>query len=155
MKPGSYTQIYLHYIITVNKEEYLIHEKQQQEVFPFISGLINSMGHKSLAVNGAPDHIHIFVGFNPDHSISETIKEIKRAATNFINSKRWFPGKFSWQSGYGGFSYSRSQITDVINYVKNQKEHHKKQTFRVEYLEILKKFDVAYDEKYLFEFFED
>jgi putative transposase len=154
MKPGSYTQIYIHYVIVVHKREFLIHEKQQQEVFPFISGLINSMGHKSLAVNGVPDHIHILVGFDPDHSVSETIKEIKRAATNFINSKKWFPGKFKWQSGYGCFSYSRSQIGRVINYIKNQKEHHKSKTFREEYLETLKKFDLEYDERYLFEFFD-
>ncbi len=155
MKPGSYTQIYIHYVFVVSHKTYLIHEKQQIEVFPFISGLINSMGHKSLAVNGMPDHIHVFMGFNPDKSPSETIKEIKRATTNFINSKKWFQGNFSWQTGYGGFSYSRSQIDSVIHYIKNQKNHHKKKTFKEEYLEILKKFDVDFDERYLFDFLED
>ncbi len=155
MKPGSYTQIYIHYVIVVSHRDYLIQEKQQLEVYPFISGLINSMGHKSLAVNGVPNHTHIFMGFNPDKSPSETIKEIKRATTNFINSKKWFPGKFAWQPGYGGFSYSRSQIDNVINYIKNQKNHHKKQSFRDEYLEILRKFDIDFDERFLFDFLDE
>ncbi len=110
------------------------------------------MGHKSLAVNGVPNHIHIFMCFNPDKSPSETIKEIKRATTNFINSKKWFHGKFAWQPGYGGFSYSRSQIDNVINYIKNQKKHHQKQSFMDEYLEILRKFDIDFDERFLFNF---
>ena len=152
MKPGSYTQLYVHFVIVVMHKECLIHEKHQLEVYPYISGLINSMGHKSLAVNGMPEHLHIFMGFNPDKSPSDTIKEIKRATSNFINSKKWFPGHFQWQSGYGAFSYSRSQIGNVIEYIKKQKEHHKRQTFRDEYLEILRKFDIEYDDKYLFDF---
>ena len=126
MKPGLYAQIYIHFVIVVTNKAFLIHDNVQKEVYPFISGLINSMGHKSLAVNGIPDHVHILMGFKPDKSPSETIKEIKRASTNFINSKKWFQGKFSWQPGYGGFSYSRSQIDNVIKYIKNQRNHHQK-----------------------------
>jgi putative transposase len=154
MKPGTYTQIYLHFVFVVSHREYLIHEKHQNEIFSFIAGLINSMGHKSLAVNGMPDHVHVFMGFNPDKSPSETVKEIKRATTNFINSQNWFCGKFNWQSGYGGFSYSRSQIGNVISYISNQKEHHKKQSFKDEYLEMLRKFEIDFDKKYLFDFLE-
>lgn len=152
MKPGTYTQIYLHFVFVVSHREYLIHEKHQPEIFSFIAGLINSMGHKSLAVNGMPDHVHVFMGFNPDKSPSETVKEIKRASTNFINAQNWFHGKFNWQPGFGGFSYSRSHIGNVISYINNQKEHHKRQTFKDEYLEMLRNFEVDFDERYLFDF---
>ena len=154
MVPGTYTQIYLQFVIAVKFREALIQPKYQKEVFPFISGLINSMEHKSYAVNGMPDHVHIFMSFTPSKSPAETIKEIKRASTNFINEKRWFPGKFQWQSGYGCFSYSKSQIDVVVKYILNQKEHHHKITFREEYLEFLEKFEVDFDKRYLFEFFD-
>jgi putative transposase len=154
MKPDSYSQIYLHFVTVVSNRVNLLHEKQQQEVFPFISGLINSMGHKSLAINGAPNHVHIFMGFSPVRSPAETIKEIKRATTNFINKKNWYYGKFCWQPGYAVFSYSRSEIDNVIRYIMNQKEHHKRKTFREEYLELLRKFDIDYDDRYLFDFLE-
>lgn len=154
MVPGTYTQIYLQFVIAVKFREALIQPKNQEEVFPFISGLINSMGHKCYAVNGMPDHVHIFMSFTPSKSPAETIKEIKRASTNFINEKRWFPGKFQWQSGYGCFSYSKSQIDAVVKYILNQKEHHHKITFREEYLEFLEKFEVDFDKRYLFEFFD-
>ncbi len=154
MVPGTYTQIYLHFVIVVKFREALIQPKYQEEVFPFIAGLINAMGHKSYAVNGMPDHVHLFMSFTPSKSPAETIKEIKRATTNFINEKKWFPGKFQWQNGYGCFSYGKSQVDAVVNYVLNQKEHHRKVTFREEYLAFLKKFEVEYDERYLFDFFE-
>ncbi len=112
------------------------------------------MGHKCYAVNGMPDHVHIFMSFDPKHSPSETIKEIKRVSTNFINSKKWFPGKFRWQNGYGCFSYGKSQIDRVVKYILNQKEHHSKVKFRDEYLAFLKKFEVEYDKQFLFEFFD-
>lgn len=154
MKPNSYTQIYLQFVFAVKYRESIIQPRYQEEVFPFIAGLVDSMGHKSYSVNGMPDHVHLFMSFNPKVSPSETIKEIKRATTNFINDKKWFPGKFQWQEGYGCFSYSKSHIDNVVKYIINQKEHHCKVSFRDEYLDFLKKFDVDYDEKYLFEFFE-
>ena len=152
MTPSSYSQIYLHFVIAVKFREALLHPLQQKEVFPFISGLINSMGHKSYAVNGMHDHVHLFMSFNPKEAPSETIKEIKRASTNFINSKQWFPGKFQWQSGYGCFSYSKSQIDTVVKSIRNQKQHHSKKSFREEYISFLQKFGVEYDDRYLFEF---
>lgn len=155
MKPNTYTQIYLHFVFAVKYREALIQPKYQNEIYSFISGLINSMGHKSFAVDGMPDHTHIFMSFNPKVSPSETIKEIKRASTNFINEKKWFPGKFRWQEGYGCFSYSKSQVDNVVKYVLNQKEHHRKITFRDEYLDFLNKFEVDFDKKYLFKFFDE
>ena len=101
------------------------------------------------------DHVHIFLSYSPSHSPSETIKEIKRASTNFINEKGWSGRKFQWQNGYGCFSYSRSQIDDVVKYILNQQNHHAKRSFREEYLEFLKRFEVEFNEQFLFEFFDD
>jgi len=120
MTPGTFTQIYLHFVFAVKFREALLQPEQQKEVFPFIAGLINSMGHKSYAVNGMPDHVHIFMNFSSSKAPSETIKEIKRASSNFINDKKWFPEKFQWQNGYGCFSYSKSQVDSVVNYILNQ-----------------------------------
>jgi|SRR5690554_3319662 len=154
MEPGTFTQIYLHFIVAVKYREALIHAKYQAEVFSFIAGLINSMGHKSYAVNGMPDHVHIFMSFKPKLSPSETIKEIKRASSNFINDKRWFRGKFQWQNGYGCFSYGKSQVDDVVKYILNQQIHHKKSSFKGEYIKFLKSFNVEHDPKYVFDFFD-
>lgn len=154
MTPGTFTQIYLQFVFAVKYRESLIQPKYQKEVFSFMAGLINSMGHKSYAVNGMSDHVHIFMSFDPKHSPSETIKEIKRSSTNFINSKNWFRGKFQWQGGYGCFSYSKSHIDNVVKYILNQQQHHAKVKFRDEYLDYLNKFEIAHDERYLFDFFD-
>lgn len=155
MVPGTFTQIYLQFIIAVKFREAILKQEYQKEVFSFMSGLINSMGHKSYAINGMPDHVHLFMSFTPKHSPAETIKEIKRASTNFINEKKWFPGKFQWQNGYGCFSYSKSHIDNVVKYILNQQNHHRKVKFKDEYLEFLRKFEVEFDEQFLFEFFDD
>ena len=154
MKSGTYTQIYIQLIFAVKFREFVIYEKIQDELFSFISGSIKSMGHKALAVNGMPDHIHILVGLNPVMAISDLAKELKRSSSNFINNKNWMPGKFQWQTGYGGFSYSRSQIDSVIKYIKNQKLHHKRKTFREEYQEFLQKFNIDYNPDFIFQFFD-
>ena len=154
MTPGSFTQIYLHFVFAVKFREALLQAKQQKEVFPFIAGLINSMGHKSYAVNGMPDHVHVFMSMSPAKSPAETIKEIKRASSNFINEKKWFPGKFQWQNGYGCFSYGKSQVDTVVIYILNQKEHHRKATFKEEYMAFLQRFEIAYNDRFLFDFFD-
>jgi REP element-mobilizing transposase RayT len=141
--------------MAVKFREAILKQEYQKEVFSFMSGLINSMGHKSYAINGMPDHVHIFMSFTPKHSPAETIKEIKRASTNFINEKKWFPGKFQWQNGYGCFSYSKSHIDNVVKYILNQQNHHRKVKFKDEYIEFLRKFEVEFDEQFLFEFFDD
>jgi hypothetical protein len=101
------------------------------------------------------DHAHIFYGENPNDRISDLVGCIKKDSSKFINGKNWFPGKFHWQDVYGAFSYSRSQLDAVYKYISNQEQHHKKRTFRNEYLELLKRFEVEYDKKYLFQFFTD
>jgi len=124
------------------------------EVFSYISGIITNRGHKSIIVNSIADHEHILFGGNPNDKISNLVGCIKRDSSVFINSKNWFRGKFHWQDGYGAFSYSRSQLNDIYNYIAKQETHHRKRTFKEEYEEFLRKFDIKYDEKYLFEFFD-
>ncbi len=154
MKSGTYSQIYIHLVFAVKNRESFLIPAIQEEVFKFIAGTINSMEHKSLAVNGMTDHIHCLLGLHPTQSISEIAKEVKRSSSNFINQNKLLSGKFEWQTGYGGFSYSKSQIDNVIKYIINQKIHHKKQTFKDEYLDFLKKFDVEYNPDFLFNFFD-
>lgn len=153
MNPGTFTQIYIHLVFAVRNREAVIKSEFQEEVYKYMSGTINSMGHKALAINGMPDHIHVFLGLHPAMAISELVKELKRSSTNFINNNDWLPSKFQWQTGFGGYSYSRSQIDFVINYIKNQKEHHKKRTFREEYMKFLKDYDINFNPDFLFDFF--
>ncbi len=126
----------------------------EEDLYKYISGIITAKHHKSLAVNGMPDHIHLLVGLNPAMCISDLVRDIKNNSTNFINENRWLKNKFCWQEGYGAFSYSHSNFGKVIDYIKNQKHHHQKKSFRQEYQSFLKKFDVPFDDKYLFEFYD-
>jgi putative transposase len=116
------------------------------------TGLVQNRNAKMLAVHCMPDHVHLFVGFKPTIPISDFVKEIKVESNQFINSKKWVDGKFNWQEGYGVFSYSRSHVDTVVKYVLNQEEHHRSKSFKVEYFEFLKKFNVTFDEKYAFDF---
>ena len=155
MKPGVFTQLYIHIVISPKYRDRLLIKEIRSEVFSYISGILTNRGHKSIIINGMADHAHIFYGENPNDKISDLVGCIKRESSNFINSKNWFRGKFHWQDGYGAFSYSRSQLDAVYNYIANQEKHHKKKSFKEEYTELLQKFAVKYDEKYLFEFFDD
>jgi putative transposase len=152
MKANSFSQIYVHFVIIVQNKECLIREKEQNEIFPFVSNLVIDLGHKPIAVNGMPEHVHILIGFNPDKSPSETIRAIKNATREFINSKKLFPVHFRWQSGFGAFSYSKSQLGKATAYIKNQQDFHKSQTVRDEYLEMLQKNEIRFGNKYLFDF---
>ncbi|OFX59931.1 MAG: transposase [Bacteroidetes bacterium GWA2_30_7] len=154
MKSGVFTQLYIHLVFAVKYREYLIHKKLSDEVYKYISGIITNQKHKSIIVNGMPDHIHILFGLNPVISISDTVRDIKRSSSLFINEKKWLTGTFAWQEGYGAFSYGKSQLDDIYKYIANQEQHHSKRTFKHEYIEILKKFEIEYDEKFLFDFFE-
>lgn len=149
---NTYSQIYLHFVFTVKGRQAVIPKQHKEELHKYITGLVKKRSATLLAVHCMPDHVHLFVGFKPILSIADFIKEIKVESNEFIQAKNWTPGKFAWQSGYGVFSYSRSQIDSVIRYINNQEAHHRKQTFHAEYLELLKKFEVDFDEKYLFEF---
>ena len=154
MKPGVFTQLYIQLVFSPKYHERLLKKEIQSEVFSYISGVVTNRKHKSIIINGMSDHIHILIGLNPNDKISDLVGTIKKSSSTFINEKDWFRGKFHWQDGYGAFSYGKFQLDNVYNYVKNQEIHHKKSTFREEYIELLKRFEIEYDEKYLFDFFE-
>ncbi len=154
MKPGVFTQLYIHLVFSPKYRERLLAKEIRGELFSYISGIISNRKHKSIIVNGVSDHIHILIGANPDDKISDLVGSIKRNSSNFINEKNWFRGKFHWQDGYGAFSYGRSQLDAVYNYIANQESHHKQKSFNEEYISLLKRFSIKYDERFLFEFFE-
>ena len=152
--PGTFSQIYIQIVFAVKGRENLISKSNQDELNKYIAGIIKGKEQKSIIVNGMPDHIHSLIGLRPVMAISDLVRDIKNNSSNFINDKKWVKGKFSWQEGYGAFSYSHSDIENVYQYILNQEEHHKKKTFREEYDNLLKKFEVEYNEKYLFEWIE-
>ncbi len=152
--PNTYTQLYIQIVFAVKGRPNLIPKQHREELHKFISGIVQKRKQKLLSIFCMPDHTHILVGLTPDISISDLARDIKAGSSKFINDNNWFQGKFNWQEGFGAFSYSRSQIDTVIKYILNQEEHHKKKTFKEEYLDFLKKFEIEYDEKYLFEWIE-
>jgi len=149
--PGTYSQIYIQYVFAVKGRANLLHDDWREDLFKYMSGIITAKGQKSIIVNGYRDHVHVFVGLKPSMRISDLIRDIKNNSSNYINSQDWINGKFSWQEGYGVFSYSHSHIDNVYQYILNQKTHHSKETFKEEYLDSLKKFDIDFEEKYLFD----
>jgi putative transposase len=151
---STYTQIYIQIVFAVQGRENLIQTDWEERLYKYITGIVKKREQKMLAINGMPDHIHFFIGMKPSCVLSDLIREIKKSSNEFINDNKFTKFKFKWQEGYGAFSYSHSQLDDVIAYIMNQKEHHKKKTFKEEYIDFLKKFDVQFDEKYLFEWIE-
>jgi putative transposase len=151
---NTYTQLYIQTVITVGNFQHLLRKEWRSEVFKYMSGILTEKKQKSIIINGIEDHVHLFFGLNPASNISDVMRDLKNCTTNFINEKKFCPYKFSWQPGYGAFSYSKSHIENVYNYILRQEQHHAKKTFKAEYLEMLKKFEVDYDERYLFKFYE-
>jgi putative transposase len=151
---NTYTRIYLQLVFSPMGHENIIPIKHKEELHKYSTGIIQNRKHKLLAINSMPDHIHIFIGYQPSQPLPDLLRDIKANTSKFINEKKWMPGKFQWQEGYGAFSYGHSQINDVIQYINSQEEHHKKASFKEEYLKLLQKFDVEYDPKYLFDWIE-
>lgn len=152
---NTFSQIYLQFVFAVKGRQSLITKENKEELHKYITGLVQNRKAKMLAIHCMPDHTHLFVGFKPTVLISDFVKEIKVESNEFINNKRWVKGRFSWQEGYGVFSYSGSHIDRVVKYVFGQEAHHRKQTFRQEYHELLDKFQIPYEEKYLFDFIDE
>lgn len=152
--PNTFSQVYLQFVFAVKHRQALIPPQHKAELHKYITGLVQHRNAKMLAVHCMPDHAHIFVGFKPVLSIADFIKEVKVESNQFINSKGWVNRKFAWQEGYGVFSYSHSHVDAVVRYVFNQELHHKQQTFRQEYLSFLERFEIPYEEQYLFNFIE-
>lgn len=151
---GTFSQLYIQIIFAVKGRENLISNNWKTEVHKYIAGIINGKGQKPIIVNGMSDHVHAFIGLKPVMSISDLERDIKNNSSNFINNHKFIKGKFSWQEGYGAFSYSHSHIGKVYDYILDQEKHHKKKTFKQEYLQFLKKFAIEYDERYLFEWYD-
>ncbi|WP_127140321.1 IS200/IS605 family transposase [Flagellimonas marinaquae] len=149
---NTYTQILVQIVFAVKGRQNLITEKHREQVEKYICGIVNNKKSKALAIYCNPDHCHILMGLHPSVSISEMARDIKANSSKWINENKWVMGKFAWQEGYGAFTYSRSQLNKVVQYIRNQPEHHKKKTFKEEYIDFLEKFDIQYDDKYMFEF---
>ena len=154
MKPGTFTQIYVQLVFAVQNREAVLTQDTRICVFEYMSEILTNMKHKSLIVNGTSNHVHILLGLNPSISVSDTVHDIKRSSSLFINNEKFCFGRFSWQEGYGGFSYGRSQITDTYNYIKNQESHHLKRTFQQEYIDYLNENEMEFDQQFLFDFLE-
>lgn len=147
---NTYTQIHIQSIFSVQNRFCVIRDNWEEELFKYISGIVQNNGHKVLAINGMPDHVHLFFGMRPTQSLSDLMQDVKASSSKWINQKQFVNGKFSWQEGFAAFSYSKSHVDSVIEYIRSQKSHHCKRSFTEEYLEFLKKFDVPYDERYIF-----
>lgn len=152
---NTYIQIYVQFVFAVQGRQNLIAPSNRETLQRYISGIIKNNNQKLLAIYVNPDHVHLLVGFNSlNFKISDFVRDIKANSSRFINEEKWLNGKFNWQEGYGAFSYSKSQIDKVVNYILNQEEHHKKKSFKEEYFEFLNKFEIQYEEKYVFEFYD-
>jgi len=148
--PNTYTQIHIHAVFAVQNRLSLIVKPWEQRLYQYITGIIQNHGHKLLAINGMPDHVHILFGMRPSQSLSDLMRDVKGDSSIWINENKFVAGKFSWQEGYGAFSYSKSQVHAVATYIENQELHHKKRSFIEEYIKILQDFEIEYDEKFTF-----
>ncbi len=151
--PNTYSQIYIQIVFAVKGRQAFIKENFREELQKYISGIIAQKKQKLYAIYCMPDHTHILVSMKPDIAISDLVRDIKSNSSSFIEDKE-FVKNFSWQTGFGAFSYSKSQSKNVVDYILNQPQHHKKRSFKAEYMEFLQKFEIEYDEKYLFEFYD-
>lgn len=152
---NTYTHSYFHLVFSPKHREALIGKHWKVELEKYITGIIQNHGHKLLAINALPDHIHIFIGYNVNHLIPNLVEEIKTSSNAWIKEKKLSKFKFDWQKGYGAFTHSHSQINQVVQYILNQEEHHRKKSFREEYLEMLNKNEIKFKEEYLFDFLGD
>ena len=147
---NTYTQIHIQAVFAVQYRRNQILPPFKCELYRYISGIIKNNGHKMLAINGMPDHVHVLFGLRPGQSLSDLMQDIKGSSSRWINERGLLKMKFSWQQGYGAFSYSKSQLPNVIEYIENQEMHHRTKAFVEEYRELLRQFEIAYDERYLF-----
>lgn len=152
---GTFSQIYIQAVFAVQNRECMIQSSWEEELYKYISGIVSNKGQKMLAINGMPDHIHFLIGMKPSCCLSDLVREVKKSSNEFISEKKFSKFKFNWQEGYGAFSYSHSQIDTIIKYIMNQKDHHRKITFREEYFDFLKKFEIEFKNEYLFKWIED
>jgi putative transposase len=146
----TYTEIHLQCVFAVKYRLALIHPVWEELLYKYIAGIVRNQGHKLLAINGMPDHVHLFLGLRPVQAVSDLMREIKGDSSLWINKQGLAEGRFKWQEGFGAFSYKKSDVPIICRYIANQKEHHRKNSFLVEYEELLKEFEVTYKKDYLF-----
>ena len=151
---STFSQIYIHVVFAVRGRECLIHSSWEQELFKYITGIIKNKDQHLLAINGMPDHLHFLIRIRPSCPLSDLMREIKKSTNDFINDRKFLNHKFYWQEGYGAFSYSQYEVEKMINYIKNQKEHHKMVSFKAEYHKLLNDFQIDYKDEYLFQWIE-
>jgi REP element-mobilizing transposase RayT len=146
---NTFTKLYIQTVFAVQDRPSLISEHWKDELYKYITGIIQNNKHKLIAINGTSNHIHILIGYKPHQLIPELLQDIKGSSSKWINEKGFVRGKFKWQEGYGAFSYSHSHLSSVADYINNQEKHHQKKTFREEYEELLQKFSINYDARYI------
>jgi len=151
---NTFTQVYIQIVFSVKGRQNLIQQSWREELYKYICGIVNGKEQKVYAIGGVADHIHILVSIKPNIAISDLVRDIKANSSKWINEKGYVIGKFQWQEGFGAFSYAQSQLDNVIAYINNQEQHHQKKTFKEEYIGLLQKFNVSYDDQYLFEWIE-
>ncbi|WP_339880713.1 IS200/IS605 family transposase [uncultured Algoriphagus sp.] len=147
---NTYSQIHIHFVFATQFRNALISEIWEKRLYEYMIAIIHNYGHKVLAINGMPDHVHILTGHRPEQGVSELVQIVKSSTSKWINEEKLTSSKFAWQAGFGAFSYAKSDLPKVINYINNQKDHHKKSSFKQEYLKILNGFEVDYNPEYIF-----
>ena len=151
---NTFSQIYIQTVFAVDGRLCLIRPEFKEEIYKYITGIVRNNGQKLISINGMSDHVHILIGLKPAMALADLVRDIKADSSNFINKKKWVQGRFSWQEGYGAFSYGHSQLDTIIRYIQNQEQHHRRRSFKDEYLTWLKKFEIPFEEKYVFQFME-
>ena len=152
---NTYTQIYIQVVFAVQGRQCLIQPEHREEIYKYITGIVSNQGQKMLQINGVADHVHLLIGLKPNIGLSDLVRDIKAGSSKFINEQRWIRGRFNSQEGFGAFSYGHSQLDQIIQYIANQEAHHQRKSFKNEYLTLLRKFDIAFEDKYVFDFIED
>ncbi len=148
---NTYSQLYTHIVFAVKGRQNLISQQWKEELYKYITGIINSKNQKMMVINGMPDHIHILISCKPDSNLSELIRDVKANSSKWLNDNNYVLGKFEWQPGFGAFSVGFSQIDSVINYILTQEEHHKKKSFKEEYIEFLQEYKIDFKPEYIFD----
>jgi putative transposase len=151
---NTFSQIYIQTVFAVSSRMSLITPTFKEDLYKYIAGIVTNQGQKLISINGMPDHVHILIGLKPSMALADLVRDIKADSSTYINKNRWVRGKFTWQEGYGAFSYGHSQLDTIISYIQNQEKHHRRRSFKKEYLGLLRKFDIAFEDKYVFDFIE-
>ena len=146
----TYTQLYVQVVFAVKHRQSLISTKWEDDLYRYMTGIISNQNQKLMIINGMPDHVHILIGLKPNCNLSDLIRDIKSCSTKWINDQQLVKGKFSWQNGFGAFTIGQSQIPRVVNYIRNQKEHHRTKSFMKEYKQFLSAYDIQYNDRYIF-----